>query len=406
MAQIVATKAHADRCNLKAISSGGSKADTILSKGEIWLVDTTNADKGSEGWGKYDAYIVGDGVNKASALEVEYIDNLSSKQDVLYWDTTPRLDSKNPVYSSGIRAALNEKANNTDVYTKAEVNNMIVSNPITIEIVDVLPTNPKTNTIYRLTGTTNYSDYMYNGTSLVLLATYDNALDDVPTVNSDNIVKSRGIYDESIDIRKMLAVDEGETVAYFGGNTILTSVVIKLNEDTGLYEIAKASNSNYRTYYINNLIPKGTLLHFTAYTSQSRTSVIAYMTTDPSMYESLIGENVSIINKQVVDGDWDLWLVMPEDGYLVVYYYTQYWSDRLLRLYPVKEVVEQKDLDILEAGVDTLEANVDKLITTTEDYPDTKVDIYGGTHYVTLDGMEIATSTGHYINPYCWGWFL
>ena len=49
------------------------------------------------------------------------------------------------------------------------------------------------NTVYRVAGTTSYTDYMYNGTSAVPMATYDNAIDDTPTIDSDNLVKSGGV---------------------------------------------------------------------------------------------------------------------------------------------------------------------------------------------------------------------
>jgi hypothetical protein len=39
-----------------------------------------------------------------------------------------------------------------------------------------------------------YSDYMWNGTAMVLMATYNNAIDDVPTAGSNNLVKSGGVF--------------------------------------------------------------------------------------------------------------------------------------------------------------------------------------------------------------------
>lgn len=54
--------------------------------------------------------------------------------------------------------------------------------------------NLQQNTIYRVAGSTSYSDYIYNGTTAVLMATYDNAIDDTPTENSSNLVKSGGVY--------------------------------------------------------------------------------------------------------------------------------------------------------------------------------------------------------------------
>lgn len=74
MSQIVQKGNGPVRCNLAAIQSGGSKADEVLNAGEIWLVDTTNASKGDFGFGRYDAFIVGDGTHAASALDVNPID--------------------------------------------------------------------------------------------------------------------------------------------------------------------------------------------------------------------------------------------------------------------------------------------------------------------------------------------
>jgi hypothetical protein len=74
MGQIVGTKSNIFRCNLRAIQTGGSKANTILAADEVWLVDTTNSLTNSLS-GNCDAYIVGDGSKKASALEVKAIAN-------------------------------------------------------------------------------------------------------------------------------------------------------------------------------------------------------------------------------------------------------------------------------------------------------------------------------------------
>lgn len=50
---------------------------------------------------------------------------LGEKQDKLTFDTTPTAGSSNPVTSNGIKSALDEKANSSDVYTKAEIDSMI-----------------------------------------------------------------------------------------------------------------------------------------------------------------------------------------------------------------------------------------------------------------------------------------
>ena len=63
-------------------------------------------------------------------------------------------------------------------------------------------------TIYRVAGTTSYTDYMYDGTKAVPMATYDNAIDDVPTAGSDNLVKSGGVADAFSDPSKGFVYDD------------------------------------------------------------------------------------------------------------------------------------------------------------------------------------------------------
>lgn len=65
-----------------------------------------------------------------------------------------------------------------------------------IEAVDTLPQTGEANKIYRLVGTTSYSDYMYNTDDLttpILMATYNNAIENEPTPGSNNLVKSGGV---------------------------------------------------------------------------------------------------------------------------------------------------------------------------------------------------------------------
>lgn len=72
MAQIVGTISNIFRCNLLAIQSGGSQANTILAADEVWLIDSTNSLTDSLS-GNCDAYIVGDGTTAASALQMRKI---------------------------------------------------------------------------------------------------------------------------------------------------------------------------------------------------------------------------------------------------------------------------------------------------------------------------------------------
>lgn len=54
--------------------------------------------------------------------------------------------------------------------------------------------SPVANTIYREQGITTYSDWMYYDSEWKKMAEYENAIDDAPTVGSNNLVKSGGVY--------------------------------------------------------------------------------------------------------------------------------------------------------------------------------------------------------------------
>ena len=72
-------------------------------------------------------------------------------------------------------------------------NNLQQSKPVP---VTALPTSgQQQGVIYRLAGTTSYSDYMWNGSDWVLMATYNNGIDDEPLYGSNNISKSGGNFD-------------------------------------------------------------------------------------------------------------------------------------------------------------------------------------------------------------------
>ena len=135
---------------------------------------------------------------------------LDAKQGTLTFDTAPTASSTNPVTSGGVKSALDLKA---DASALATANTNIAELQAAYEgltqsdiVVGALPASGVANIIYRVPGTSSYSDYMWDGTQFVLLATYDNAIDNVPTDNSNNLVKSGGVYnaigivDEKIDL--------------------------------------------------------------------------------------------------------------------------------------------------------------------------------------------------------------
>lgn len=86
MGQIVFNGQTPKYCNLTAITTG-SKKDYLIPDGEIWLIDSTNTSK-TDGTGKYDYYIKGDGSKTASQLAENKI-KIDDSADVY---TKPEVD--------------------------------------------------------------------------------------------------------------------------------------------------------------------------------------------------------------------------------------------------------------------------------------------------------------------------
>ena len=94
-----------------------------------------------------------------------------------------------------------DKAEQTEVdVLRALYEALTQSAPVIIQPSDTWPVaSPSEGVIYRVIDRTNtppqyYSDYMWNGSTMVLMAQYNNAIDDVPTAGSNNLVKSGGVF--------------------------------------------------------------------------------------------------------------------------------------------------------------------------------------------------------------------
>lgn len=86
--------------------------------------------------------------------------------------------------------------NTEDIEQLKDLYQAFVGSGVTIvESSDWPISNPQEKVIYRVTGESSYSDYMWNGTHFIEMATYDNAIDDEPTAGSNNLVKSGGVYE-------------------------------------------------------------------------------------------------------------------------------------------------------------------------------------------------------------------
>ena len=74
-------------------------------------------------------------------------------------------------------------------------------------VVGPLPVTGVERTIYRVANISgsSYSDYMYYNNDWVLLATYNNAIDESPTEDSENLVYSGGVYEWGAEVGNVVA---------------------------------------------------------------------------------------------------------------------------------------------------------------------------------------------------------
>jgi hypothetical protein len=116
------------------------------------------------------------------------------------------------ITSLGGRVSTNE----TDIANLQHLyNDLQQSKPVP---VTALPeTGQQQGVIYRLAGTTSYSDYMWNGSTWVLMATYNNAIDPRPKKASQNLVTSGGVFDNigALDISELNATENPHTLAQY-----------------------------------------------------------------------------------------------------------------------------------------------------------------------------------------------
>jgi hypothetical protein len=84
---------------------------------------------------------------------------------------------------------------NTAYLGDSDGSGSVPDNLVIVEAEDWPLTNGDKGTIYRVQGTTSYTDFAWDGMKFVPMATYNNLIDDEPTVGSDNLVKSGGVAD-------------------------------------------------------------------------------------------------------------------------------------------------------------------------------------------------------------------
>lgn len=147
-------------------------------------------------------------------------------------------------------------------------NNLQQSKPVP---VTALPsTGQQQGVIYRLAGTTSYSDYMWNGSRWVLMSTYNNAIDDVPIPASANLVKSGGVASIAYSKEKMGNVGRAQGWLKEDGSIQSSTNYFYYYDVRGLEKVNFKSigvsyiSTTYSLYWIIDI--NGTILaHFTGY---------------------------------------------------------------------------------------------------------------------------------------------
>lgn len=188
-----------------------------------------------------------DATNKVNAAKSEIIGNATSDCDTL-GEAEAKINANTAAISN--EATVRANAVNSEA-TRAQAAEQLLQeqyNALTQSdiIVGVLPSSGTKNKIYRVPGTNTYSDYMWNGSSFVKMATYDNAIDDEPIVGSNNLAKSGGIASKEVILdTNMMKNTNGIIIpsSAFGDNGLLKSSNGQI--DTG---------SSVNTYVTSNFI--------------------------------------------------------------------------------------------------------------------------------------------------------
>lgn len=121
---------------------------------------------------------------------------------------------------NGIRENVDTNTSNIE-QLQAAYEALSQSSIVIIQPSDTWPvSSPAEDVIYRVIDRVNtppqyYSDYMWNGTTMVQMAQYNNAIDDVPTEGSNNLVKSGGVKSaieavEEIALSARDAIDDAD----------------------------------------------------------------------------------------------------------------------------------------------------------------------------------------------------
>lgn len=168
-------------------------------------------------------------------------------------------------------------------------------------------------------------------------------VDETPTYNSSNIPTSKGIAEliaEEVTIGKKQLSLTG-----FYGYTIKNGYLFDSNGT--ISQKTGSSASKYRTMLVNNAVNKGAVLKFTGTSNRSARFAVG-ISSVPITDENITSVQCTVLMNQVFDGDMSVKLIVPFDGYIAYYRFTDYWSNITPRVFNPSVLQDNSVLDVSE----------------------------------------------------------
>ena len=253
-------------------------------------------------------------------------------------------------------------------------------------IVGALPNSGTTGKIYRVPGTASYSDYMWNGSSFVKMAQYDNAIDDKPAEGSENLVKSGGISTELADAYASIYSPED---------------LYSYTPQTGIID----SNNRWDTTHNSHLIiPLSGISKIVYTTTSSEYGVVIAFLKTYNITETNPDFSSAYPARIYVEADSNVKYDVPVDAtYLYLANSTSYVSDvrtiEELRLVKKQDAVEDRVQVKIDAAVGEVSEEVDEVVSNfdkmmnnvTEDLDITSLPDFG---YIITSSNKYSRTTG------------
>ena len=282
--------------------------------------------------------------------------DISWKQNALTFDSTPTANSTNPVTSGGVKTVL-DSMESTIGNLQSLYEALTQSSLVVVPSADWPLASLSQNTIYRVQGTTSYTDYMYDGTNTIPMAEYDNGIDDVPTVGSDNFVKSGGIYNATKIVRTIdVSQFEVKTSYYL---QISSGQWKNITAGTTIHKVTFVPIKPYHTYKVENNYQAAILSNCNYYLNTSATFCDGYQTTSTGD-----GERTYYTRG---NGNENFYFTAPSDA-------------RFLYV-------------VLETATETFNVNVSELDTIKDEVTEIKEELRDNVQYKQVDLSSLTTTT-------------